>query len=171
MSKSLGNYIGIEEPPFEMYGKLMSISDELMFRYYELLSDKDTKTIEKMKRDIKEGSLHPKKAKEDLAFEITARFHGTLEAKKARDEFNRVFSKHNLPSDMPEVVIENENITLCDILVDKGLCKSRSEVKRLCKQNGISIDGKKIQDPFQTFDIGESVIKVGKRRFLKVVRR
>ncbi len=171
MSKSLGNYIGIDEPPFDMFGKVMSISDELMFRYYELLSDRASSTIEKMKLDIERGELHPKKAKEDLAFEITARFHGIEGAKKAREEFRRVFSKHNLPSDMPEVALESPEITLCDVLVDKGLCKSRSEVRRLCKQNAVSIDGRRVQDPYFKFDPGEFVIKVGKRRFLKVKRR
>jgi len=171
MSKSLGNYVAIEDPPFEMFGKIMSISDELMFRYYELLSDKDTVYIEKMKRDIKAGNLHPKKAKEDLAFEITARFHGISMAKKAQEEFNRVFSKHNIPSDIPEEIIESPDVTLIDLLVDKGLCKSKGEVRRLIKQNAISIDGKKIHDPYIKFDIGECVVKVGKRRFLKVVRR
>ncbi len=143
MSKSLGNYIAIEDPPFDMFGKLMSISDELMFRYYELLSDRDSAYIEKMKRDIEAGKMHPKKAKEDLAFEITARFHGISEAKKAQEEFNRVFSKHNIPSDIPEEVIDGPEITLMDLLVNKGLCKSKSEVRRLIKQNAISIDGKK----------------------------
>ncbi len=171
MSKSLGNYVAIEDPPFDMFGKIMSISDELMFRYYELLSDKDSAYIEKMKRDIESGNLHPKKAKEDLAFEITARFHGISMAKKAQEEFNRVFSKHNIPSDIPEEIVENPDVTLTDVLVDKGLCKSKSEVRRLIKQNAISIDGKKIHDPYMKFDIGEFVVKVGKRRFLKVIRR
>ena len=171
MSKSLGNYVAIEDPPFEMFGKIMSISDELMFRYYELLSDKDSASIEKMKRDIEAGNLHPKKAKEDLAFEITARFHGISMAKKAQEEFNRVFSKHNIPSDIPEEIVENPDVTLTDVLVDKGLCKSKSEVRRLIKQNAISIDGKKIHDPYIKFDTGESIVKVGKRRFLKVIRR
>ena len=171
MSKSLGNYVAIEDPPFDMFGKIMSISDELMFRYYELLSDKDTADIEKIKRDIESGKLHPKKAKEDLAFEITARFHGISMAKKAQEEFNRVFSKHNIPSDIPEEIIENPDVPLIEVLVDKGLCKSKGEVRRLIKQNAISIDGKKVHDPYIKFDIGESIVKVGKRRFLKVIRR
>ena len=171
MSKSLGNYVAIEDPPFDMFGKIMSISDELMFRYYELLSDKDSAYIEKMKRDIESGNLHPKKAKEDLAFEITARFHGISMAKKAQEEFNRVFSKHNIPSDIPEEIIKSPDVTLIDLLVDKGLCKSKSEVRRLIKQNAISIDGKKIHDPSMKFEIGEHIVKVGKRRFLKVIRR
>ncbi len=170
MSKSLGNYVAIEDKPFDMYGKLMSISDELMFRYYELLSDKDSSDIEKMKRDIKEGKLHPKKAKEELAFEITARFHGVVEAKGAREEFNRVFSRRNIPSDIPEIKIEKEDVVLCDVLVEKGLCKSKSEVRRLVSQNAISIDGKKVMDPFLKFDAGEHIVKVGKRRFLKVIK-
>lgn len=171
MSKSLGNYVGIEEPPFDMFGKLMSISDELMFRYYELLSDIDSATIEQMKIDIKEGKLHPKKAKEDLAFEITARFHGIDAAKKAKEEFNRVFSKHNLPSEMPEVSVESGKVSLIEILVGNGLCKSNSEVRRLCKQNAISVDGIKIADANMVIDKGEHVVKVGKRRFIKIIGR
>ncbi len=172
MSKSLGNYVGIEEPPVDMFGKLMSISDELMFRYYELLSDKTLSEIEKLKRDIESGILHPKKVKEDLAWEITARFHSIEEANRARDEFNRVFSKHDLPSDMPEISLRGrEDNSLCALLVDSGLCRSKSEVKRLCKQNAISIDGRKITDPWFVLDIdkGNIVVKVGKRRFLRVL--
>ncbi len=172
MSKSLGNYVGIEEAPGDMFGKLMSISDELMWRYYELLSDRTMAEIERMKREIKNGSLHPKKVKEDLAWEITARFHGKDEADRAREEFNRVFSRHSLPSDIPVLSLGNrEDTDLASVLVDAGLCKSRSEVKRLCRQNAISVDGARIVDPLYSLLPleGEKVIKVGKRRFLKVV--
>ena len=169
MSKSLGNYIGIEEPPNQMYGKLMSISDELMFKYYELLTDKSISEIEKMKKDIKEGVLHPKKAKEDLAFYITARFHGELEAKKAKEEFEKIFSRRENPDDLPEHILkEGDSLKILDVIYNFGLSSSKSEAKRLIRQKAVSLDGEKILDVNFEIPKGEHVIKVGKRKFLKV---
>ncbi len=103
MSKSLGNYIGITEPAKDMFGKLMSISDELMWRYYELLSSKSMAEIEKMKEQVSKGELHPKKCKEELALEITARYHGVEAARKELEAFNLVFAKGNIPEDIPDI--------------------------------------------------------------------
>ncbi|MDQ7031849.1 MAG: tyrosine--tRNA ligase [Desulfonauticus sp.] len=168
MSKSLGNYIGIEEPPQDMFGKLMSISDELMWRYYELLSSRTLEDIEQMKKQVQNGCLHPKKCKEELAFEITARYHGTQAAKSALEHFNKVFAQKGLPEDMPSFKIDTK-ANLAEILFLSGMCKSKGEAKRLCNQNAISIYGQdKLRDPFFTFEPGEYVLKIGKKRFLKL---
>ncbi len=170
MSKSLGNYIGIEEPPAEMFGKIMSISDELMWRYYELLSDRSIQEIISLKQDVEKGILHPKICKEELAQEITSRFHGPEAGKSERDNFNRVFAMHNLPRDMPQMdVMSSEDKHLADMLLESGLCVSRGEAKRLCRQKAVGLhDGEKLTDPEHVFSVGEYVIKVGKKRFLKI---
>jgi tyrosyl-tRNA synthetase len=172
MSKSLGNYVGIEEPAGDMFGKLMSVSDDLMFRYYELLSDKDMAEVHSLKQDMDQGRKHPKEIKEELAMEITARFHSLEAARQAREDFARVFFQHELPSDMPTVeVLADQSALLGDVLVRSGLCQSKGEVKRLCKQGAVSKDGQKLTDAQFTFPPGEHVVKVGKRRFVQIVIR
>lgn len=169
MSKSLNNYVAIEEPAEDMFGKLMSISDQLMFRYFELLSDKSMDEVMRLKADMEAGRLHPKQIKEELAFEITARFHDRAAAERAREEFMRVFSRQELPEEMPELsVAGSQGKGAADILAEAGLCQSKSEAKRLCKQGGVSADGSKITDPAHVFPAGEHVLKVGKRRFLRL---
>ncbi len=170
MSKSLGNYIGITEPPKEMFGKLMSISDELMLRYYELLSHIDNEELEELREGIKTGKIHPKDAKIRLAFEIVERYWGSEKAEAAKREFERVFSQKALPEDIPECVVEwdGDDLWLPQILRDTGLCKSTSEATRLIKQGGISVDGRKVTDTNMRLSPGEYLIKVGKRRFLRV---
>ncbi len=169
MSKSLNNYVGIEEPAPQMYGKLMSVSDQLMFRYFELLSDKDMQEVNQLQHKVETGDLHPKQAKEELALELTARFHGWSAARAAQEEFNKVFSEHGLPQDVPlwEVGYQ-QNIPVVQVLTDAGLCPSRSEAKRLCKQGAVSAQGQKIVDPVHIFPPGEHELKVGKRRFLRL---
>ncbi len=172
MSKSLGNYVAIEEPAGDMFGKLMSISDDLMFRYYELLSDKSMNEVLGLKQDMEQGRKHPKEIKEELAMEITARFHSPEAARQARLDFARVFSEHELPSDMPVVEVgADQSALLGDVLVRAGLCQSKGEVKRLCRQGAVSGNGQKIMDAQYAFPQGEHVVKVGKRRFVQVVVR
>jgi len=169
MSKSLGNYVGIEEPPGDMFGKLMSISDELMFRYFELLSDRSLEEIGKLQADIEHGRQHPKEVKEKLAMEITARFHSPEAAEQAREIFNAVFSHHELPEDMPVLTITGgESRDVIEVMVRSGLCGSKGEAKRLCKQGAVSLNGTRIHTPGVEVDPGQSVLKVGKRRFLKL---
>jgi len=169
MSKSLGNYVGIEEPPGEMYGKLMSVSDELMWRYYELLSDRDMSEISELKARVEDGREHPKAAKQALAFEITARFHGPVEADMAKKEFNRVFAKGELPEDMPEFAVgKSGDRRLFSILSESGLAASGGEAKRLCKQGACTVDGVKTADPMHEVQPGEHIIKLGKKRFLRL---
>jgi len=168
MSKSLGNYIGIDEAPADMFGKLMSISDELMWRYYELLSDKTLDQIRSLREQVQNGSLHPKIAKEDLAEEITARFHGAPAAVVAREGFNAVFAKQGIPEDI-EVYPAATGILLVDVLSESGVCSSKGDARRMCKQNAVTVDGRKEDDAAFAFGSGEYVLKIGKKRFLKLV--
>ncbi len=169
MSKSLANYVAIEDKPDDMFGKLMSISDELMFRYFELLSDKSISEITRLRDRINSGVVHPKGVKEELAMELTSRFHSLQEARRARDHFYNVFVAHNAPEDMSELSLKNDDSKrLSDILTQAGLCQSKGEVKRLCKQKAVTVDGSKIEDPHYELTLGQFVVKVGKRRFLKI---
>jgi tyrosyl-tRNA synthetase len=170
MSKSLGNYIGITESADNIYGKVLSVSDVLMFRYFDLLSDLSRDEIALLKKRMEAGELHPKEVKKQLARELTVRFHSREEAKAAEENFEKVFQKKGLPDDIPEVSFSaTEDIWLPQLLVDAGLVKSTSDGRRMIKQNAVTIDGEKITDENTTIaPRGELVIKVGKRRFCKV---
>ena len=171
MSKSLGNYIGITEPANDMYGKLMSISDQLMIRYFELLSDISYEDFIKLKEGIKSGKIHPMEAKKKLAFEIVARFHGYTKAKEAENFFMRVFSKKDIPDDIPvaEVKIPEDKIWICQLLKDTGMSPSTSEARRLIKQGALKIDGEKITNENLELKKGfEGIVKLGKKRIKKI---
>ncbi len=171
MSKSLGNYIGITEPANDIYGKVLSLSDDLMFRYYDLLSDLRVEEIAALKKQMEAGEIHPKEVKKQLARELTARFYSSDEALKAEEHFEKVFRKKEVPDDIPEVSITGEeDIWLPQLLVDTGLVKSTSEGRRMLKQNAVSLDGEKVTDMNRSVaPRGELLIKVGKRRFSKVI--
>ncbi len=170
MSKSLGNYIGITEPPTDIYGKVLSVSDDLMFRYYELLSDLSSDQISELKQKMESGEIHPKEVKKQLARELTARFHSREAADKAEEEFEKIFKKGGLPEDIPEKIVStSEAIWLPKLLVHLELVNSISDGRRMIKQNAVSIDGEKVTDgDTQIGPGGEYIIKVGKRRFCKV---
>lgn len=167
MSKSLGNYVGINERPSDMFGKLMSISDELMFRYYLLLSDRSLEEIEKIKRSIAEGILHPMEAKKALAEEIVARFHGIVEAKNAREWFEKVFSKKEIPEDIKEYPF-TVNDKLIDIIKKLGFASSNTEARRLCSSSAITLNGEKVDNIDVLLQAGEYVLKVGKKNFARL---
>ncbi len=171
MSKSLGNYVGITDEPNDMYGKIMSISDELMWRYYELLSDLSEEEINRMQENVENGKLHPKKVKEMLAFEITKRFHNEILAKEAEKYFDEMFKKKDIPDDIEKInyKVDGEEIWVAYLLKDIGFVKSTSEAKRLIKSNAVSINSEKITDENLKLQKGEYVIKVGKKRIAKVV--
>ena len=170
MSKSLGNYIGINEPAKEQFGKVMSISDESMLRYYELLTDKDVGAI---KENIANGSLHPKKAKEELAITIVGRYHGKDDAIKAAKEFEKVFKEKGVPSDVKKFAVEEGEIAIVDILTRSGICQSKGEARRLIEQGAVSIDSIKVSDINLkiTPRPKPSVLKAGKRAFLEFYKK
>ena len=167
MSKSLNNYIGITEEPKDIYAKVMSISDNLMWRYYEILSDKSLKEIEKMLQDVENGLLHPKKVKENLALELTTRFYNEESATMAKSEFDKVFKSNKLPTDMVKFEVE-DGIWICKALVEIGLEPSTSQARRDIKQGAVRIDQKKISDEKINLKKGRYILQVGKRKFAKV---
>jgi tyrosyl-tRNA synthetase len=172
MSKSLGNYIGICEPATEIFGKTLSISDELMFRYYELLSDLSLDEISQLKADVAQGKAHPKAVKVRLAKELVARFYDQEAADAAEQHFEQVFKKHELPDDIPEkrMAKQEDGIPLPRLLLEAGLVSSASEGRRMMQQNAVSVDGDKVTDVnTQIPTSGELLLKVGKRRFCKVI--
>lgn len=168
MSKSLGNYIGVTDEPFDMFGKILSISDELMWRYFELLSSKSLKEIDEIKEGVKNETLHPKKTKEELAMEIVERFHGNGEGQKAKEEFERVFAKKDIPTDMQEFTFEAP-VWVCQALVDSKLVDSTSQARRDIKANAVSINQEKIDDDKLNLETGEYILQKGKKNFAKIV--
>ena len=171
MSKSLGNYIGISESPDDIFGKILSVSDEHMFRFYELLSDLSMEEIAALKKDMEQGRVHPKAVKVRLAKELVNRFHNQEAADRAEKNFEQVFAKHELPDDIAEkeVAVEGDSIWLPKLLLTAELVKSTSDGRRMVKQNAVSVGGEKVSDvnaeiPAQ----GMVLLKVGKRRFCKV---
>jgi len=167
MSKSLGNFIGITEPAKDIYAKVLSISDELMWRYYELLSQKSLGEIATLKKDVADGTLHPKSVKETLALEITARFYDASIAQGAKEEFDNVFKSNLIPTDIEEFEVE-EGIWICKALVDVGIEPSTSQARRDIKQGAVRIDQEKISDEKINLSVGEYILQVGKRKFAKV---
>ena len=167
MSKSLNNYIGITEEPKDIYGKVLSISDELMWRYYELLSEKSLEDIAQLKIDVASRTVHPKVAKENLALELTTRFYNEELATLAKEEFNSVFKAKNIPTEMAEFEME-EGIWIGQALVDAGLETSTSQARRDIKQNAVSLNQEKISDDKLNLEVGEYILQVGKKRFAKV---
>ena len=172
MSKSLGNYIGITDTPDDIYGKILSVSDELMFRYYDLLSDLSSGDIAALKGDMQSGRIHPKEVKKRLARELTARFYDEDASLKAEENFERIFKKHDLPEDIPsvEVAIAEDTVWLPRLLTVAGMVSGTGEGRRMITQNAVSLDGEKIDDvEYQVKVAGELLLKVGKRKFCKVV--
>jgi tyrosyl-tRNA synthetase len=171
MSKSLGNYIGINEPADEIFGKIMSVSDDLMIRYYELLSDMPLNELESLRSGVKSGSIHPMEAKKQLGREMVARYHGSPAAAQAEENFVRRFRDKQTPDDMPDIVLaaDEGKALLCKVLAQSELVKSNSEGRRAIQQGGVKVNGEKVSD--ENLEIpcsGEYVIQVGKRRFAKV---
>jgi tyrosyl-tRNA synthetase len=170
MSKSLGNYVGITEPPGEMFGKLMSVSDDLMWRYFEVLSFRSLEDIAGLRKRVEDG-MNPRDAKFELASEIVARFHDAGAAEAAKQEFIARFREGAMPEDMPELTLEAEGGTLgiAHLLKGAGLVSSTSEAFRMIKQGAVRIDGERVEDRSLTIDSGSTnVYQVGRRRFARV---
>jgi len=167
MSKSLGNFIGVGEPANEMFAKVMSISDDLMWRYYELLSARSLDEIERMKREVAEGALHPKRAKQMLAEEIVARYHDEAAAQAACEEFDQVFKNRDLPSEMPEYTLTGP-IWIAKALVEAKLEPSTSQARRDLQAGAVRIDREKVQDKDLQLQQGDYILQVGKKKFAKV---
>jgi tyrosyl-tRNA synthetase len=175
MSKSLGNYVGIDEPPSEQFGKLMSVTDGLMWRYYELLSRKTSAEIAALRSSVASGSLHPKAAKMALASEIVARYHGLEAARAAEEAFQALHARREVPDEIEERAVDrdagSEAVPLARTLARLGLASSGSEARRLIAQGGVSVEGARASDPNATLAPGTHLLKVGKRKFIRVTVR
>ena len=172
MSKSLGNYIGINEPAREIFGKVMSASDDLMMRYYELVSAVPLDELQKIKNNIKSGALHPMEAKKRLAAELVDRFCAAGDGCRAREEFEKVFSKKDMPDDIRvvDVAWEGEKMKLVKIMAQAGVAKSNSEARRLIQQGAVEIDQKPVKDvDLEISATGAFILRVGKKRFVQVI--
>lgn len=173
MSKSYDNYIAVEDVPREMFGKTMRVSDDLMFRYYELLTDLTVEQVETLKSEMKSGAKHPRALKVGLAKILVERFHGKAAADEAEAEFNRIFVDKGLPNDIPEVAMPaGDGVWVCHLLVQADLVKSTSEGRRLVEGQAVEINGEKVKDPQVKLNLkkgDELTVKAGKKRFAKVV--
>ena len=173
MSKSLGNYVGITEAPGEMFGKMMSIPDALMWSYYELLTDRRLEEIAALKQQVAAGALHPMDVKMQLAQEVIAGFHGADAARKAADEFQRVFRDRQAPEEAPERKLPRGAAKkLSVLLVELEIAASKSEAERLIKQGGVELDGARVDDVRKEVDLtqpGAFLLRAGKKKFLRLV--
>jgi tyrosyl-tRNA synthetase len=169
MSKSLGNYIGVDESAAEIYGKTMSIPDGLMLRWFELLSGLAPEQVDAIAVGLRDGSLHPRDAKMRLAFTLASRFAGEAEAQRAQQEFVRVFSQREQPAAMPVSALAPGTRAVYELLVELGLAPSRREARRLCEGGGVRVDGVAVTDPATPLEVAEGmVVQVGKRRFMRL---
>ena len=172
MSKSLGNYVGITDPPAQMFGKLMSISDELMWSYYELLTDFGSPVVVRLREEVKMGVLHPMDAKLQMAHTIVAGFHGEEAAREAAGEFRLVYRDRKAPTDMPEMKLAWGKRPLHLLLTEAGLASSRSEAERLIKQGAVEVNGEIAKDVKHAIMLNPGdllSLRVGKKKFLRVV--
>lgn len=170
MSKSLDNYIGITDTPYEMFGKLMSISDELMWRYFELLSFRSLEEIEQLKVEVSDGK-NPRDVKFLLCEEIITRFHDAAAAESAQADFIQRFQKNAIPDDMPEYSVDlTSGVLIANLAKDAGVCASTSEAMRMVKQGAVKIDGEKVSDlKLLMMSDKAFVLQVGKRKFIKII--
>jgi tyrosyl-tRNA synthetase len=174
MSKSLDNYVGITEPPQEIFGKIMSVSDPLMYRYYELLTDLPLADVEAMREQAASGTVNPRDLKVELAQSIVTDFWGEAAASRAAGEFDRIFTQREMPTDMQEVAVTVDRISLLSLLTENQMLPSRGEAKRLIRQGGIYLDGGRVEDVALELDLDkqpEVVIRVGKKRFYRITRK
>jgi tyrosyl-tRNA synthetase len=172
MSKSLGNYVGITETPNEMFGKMMSIPDELMWSYYELVTDRTLPEMEVLKNEVSSGKLHPMDAKMRLAEEVVSDFQDADAGRKAAENFQRVFRDRQAPEEAPvQKIARGTSQKLTALLVELKLAPSKSEAERLIKQRGVEIDGVCVEDPRKEVDLskaGEFLLRAGKKKFVRV---
>ena len=174
MSKSYGNYIGINEAPDDIYGKAMSVSDAMMWRYYELLTDLTVTEVAALQAEVESGARHPRDVKSELAKNLVADFHSQAAANQAEAEFTRRFREHQTPTDIEtrEIQVSDPTIKLLDLLVQTDLAPSKAEARRLIAQGGVKLNGEKVGDvmaQLNTAETREVLLQVGKLKFLKIV--
>lgn len=171
MSKSLGNYIGIDETAQEIYGKTMSIPDEIIYRYFELITDVDAAELSKIKDQLAGGNVNPRDIKKYLGRTLVRMYHGQDKVDEAEKAFENLFVKKDVPDEMPEMKIAESPIRIIDLMVQTHTAESKGAARRLIQGGAVSVDGEKISDPFSEISIsGENVLKVGKRKFVKLLK-
>jgi tyrosyl-tRNA synthetase len=168
MSKSLGNYLGVTDNANDMFGKVLSISDDLMWRYYELLSTQTLQEIENLKQGVQNGTIHPKQVKDDLAIELVDRYHGKGAGQTACEEFKKIFANKEIPSDIETYEVQN-NSWICQVLVDTGIESSTSQARRDILAGAVKINQEKITDEKMNLTQGEYILQKGKKSFAKVI--
>lgn len=169
MSKSLGNYIGIQEAPNDMYGKTMSLPDALMVRYFELVTDVSLEELQQIREGLAQGTLHPRDVKMRLAREIVAKYHGGKAAKQAEEHFKTVFQQRSLPSDMAEKAFPQGSMWIVKLLAEAGLVPSNGEARRMIQGGAVRIDGEKISDVNAQIELRDGmVVQAGKRKFMRI---
>ena len=168
MSKSLGNYIGIDEEAGIMYQKSMEIPDELIIKYYNLVTDVHPDEVNKIESQLKEGSVNPRDIKMNLAREIVTLYHGEESAKEAEERFKSVFKKGQIPEDIQTIQIKEDGFDLIEVLVSNEIVKSKSEVRRLASQGGVKVNGEKVEDLSTIVKESELVVQIGKKKFVKI---
>ncbi|AQU10102.1 TPA: tyrosine--tRNA ligase [Clostridioides difficile] len=168
MSKSLGNYIGIDEEAGIMYQKSMEIPDELIIKYYNLVTDVHPDEVNKIESQLKEGSVNPRDIKMDLAREIVTLYHGEESAKEAEERFKSVFQKGQIPEDIQTIQVKEDGFDLIEVLVSNEIVKSKSEVRRLASQGGVKVNGEKVEDLSTIVKESELVVQIGKKKFVKI---
>ncbi|HBH1810004.1 TPA: tyrosine--tRNA ligase [Clostridioides difficile] len=168
MSKSLGNYIGIDEEAGIMYQKSMEIPDELIIKYYNLVTDVHPYEVNKIESQLKEGSVNPRDIKMNLAREIVTLYHGEESAKEAEERFKSVFQKGQIPEDIQTIQVKEDGFDLIEVLVSNEIVKSKSEVRRLASQGGVKVNGEKVEDLSTIVKESELVVQIGKKKFVKI---
>ena len=172
MSKSLGNYIGIDEAANETYGKVMSIPDKLIYPYFELVTDVSLDELKSLKSQLEDSNTNPRDVKKYLGRTIVRMYHGEEASKSAESAFEQVFVKKDIPDEMPEFSFEQDNMRIDDLLIATKTATSKNEARRLITQGGVSVDGEKIDDVFTEVEIsGSKVLKVGKRKFARISKK
>jgi tyrosyl-tRNA synthetase len=169
MSKSYNNYVGINDEPYDMFGKVMSISDELMWNYYELLTTLSLDQINELKADVSLGKAHPMEVKMTLAYEIVSMYHGTDKAVEAKNGFSKVFRSGDIPDNIPEFIIFDGKTWICSIMKETNLADSTSNAGRLIQQGGVRINNERISNKDLNLIPGTYIIQAGKRRFARVI--
>ena len=171
MSKSLGNYIGIDEKPAEMYGKTMSLPDDMILRYFELVSDVDSKELQELRTQLSDPQTNPRDIKQYLGRTLVRMYHGEQASQEAEQAFKQVFVKKDVPDDMPEQKIDEAEMRIDDLMIKTGTADSKGQARRLVQGGGVSVNGEKITDPFTVVTLEDGhILKVGKRKFIKLLK-
>ena len=169
MSKSLGNYIGIDEDAAIMFEKAMTIPDNLIIKYFELVTDIHPDVVEKIKKDLEEDEVNPRDVKISLAKEIVELYHGREEATVAEERFRKVFQKGEIPEDIKTVEVNSGDFNLADIVLENKLVPSKKEFRRLIDQGGVKVNGERINNIDEVLLVPELIIQIGKKKFIKII--